>query len=609
MCVALGLSCSTGRNTSSSRAYHELKSRYNIYHNAQKLYDNLIEVQLTSFPENRFELLPFYNSYDVKDKILTGGPFDAVIDKAEKAISKHSISAKPKRDPSKAYSEEYRKWLKKEEFNPFMSQVWLLLGKAHLQNGDYELALSVFSEILKLFSDDIDLTSEAQLYMVRTYTEMNRFFDAQNLIFILQSRNLNGDLKKLFSETYANYLLENKQFEESVPFIKSVIEGEKNIVRKKRFQYLLGQVYLISADYYNAEKSFKELKGLKTPKELRLYADFYQNIFSTAELKKDSITNLLMQNLLTDDINTLSYRVSSDSSNIQTDNNIYVQANSSEPFALYWDAHLKRNTNTPVLTDHTKYEIEREYLKNYSSPHFLILSLSDQSESINELLFQTANLNFSNFRLRTFNITQVRINRRTALRLEPFNSLEDVLNYYHILQTDSIYLNNLPTIITPIIISKENFDILQNNSTLNEYNLFYENEIGIKPEIIIPKDFLQFENNISSMNIEESLSLKTDSIDESNYTRLSPTVIKTSERLKPSEIKLSLEQKASEMMRREDKPASTIDRTKLIKERERLRRERIKQREKELKERQRQREKEIKLREKERDSRVRNNKQ
>ena len=38
-----------------------------------------------------------------------------------------------------------------EEFNPFISNVWLLLGKAHFQNGDYDEALSVFAEIIRIF--------------------------------------------------------------------------------------------------------------------------------------------------------------------------------------------------------------------------------------------------------------------------------------------------------------------------------------------------------------------------------------------------------------------------------------------------------------------------
>ena len=599
LCVLLGLSCSTGRNTPTSRAYHELRTRYNIFHSAQESYNNILDDQLTIVPDNSFELLSVFPSNSVKNKSRTGGPFDIVIDKTEKAISDHSISAKPRRTPAKAYSEDYRKWLKQDEFNPFIYNVWLLLGKAHVQNGDYDQALSVFSETIKIFPDDVNLMSEAQLWMLRTYTEMERFYDAQNLIYILKSRKMPNELNRLFTEFHAHYLLEIKQFTEAIPHVRKAIEGEKNSIRKKRLQFLLGQVYTMTEDYDKAYNSFKDIKRINSPNKLYLNAFAYRQALSSGEQQADSIALLLKQSLIKED-------------SPSEVNNQYIYKDS---FQLYWEANLKRNITNPLQENHPSLELEREFIADKQSPHLLILSPSDESVTINDILYSSANFNFSIFKLRTFNITPIRFNKKDVVKLEPFNSLEDASKYLQLLQSDSIYRSAIPGNITPLIISNENFNILQ-NSTLDDYKIFYESKIDDIPEDISPiktrhhdDSLLHAESEDDKNNVEESLSLEPDSVNEPSTDYLKISDIKISD-IKTSneriiDLKSSLEQKAAKMMQRTIESNSLIDKTEQLKKREQLRNERVKQREKELKERERKRKMEIKQREKERELKLR----
>jgi len=599
LCVLLGLSCSTGRNTPTSRAYHELRTRYNIFHSAQESYNNILDDQLTIVPDNSFELLSVFPSNSVKNKSRTGGPFDIVIDKTEKAISDHSISAKPRRTPAKAYSEDYRKWLKQDEFNPFIYNVWLLLGKAHVQNGDYDQALSVFSETIKIFPDDVNLMSEAQLWMLRTYTEMERFYDAQNLIYILKSRKMPNELNRLFTEFHAHYLLEIKQFTEAIPHVRKAIEGEKNSIRKKRLQFLLGQVYTMTEDYDKAYNSFKDIKRTNSPNKLYLNAFTYRQALSSGEQQADSIALLLKQSLIKED-------------SPSEVNNQYIYKDS---FQLYWEANLKRNITNPLQENHPSLELEREFITDKQSPHLLILSPSDESVTINDILYSSANFNFSIFKLRTFNITPIRFNKKDVVKLEPFNSLEDASKYLQLLQSDSIYRSAIPGNITPLIISNENFNILQ-NSTLDDYKIFYESKIDDIPEDISPiktrhhdDSLLHAESEDDKNYVEESLSLEPDSVNEPSTDYLKISDIKISD-IKTSneriiDLKSSLEQKAAKMMQRTIESNSLIDKTEQLKKREQLRNERVKQREKELKERERKRKMEIKQREKERELKLR----
>src|SRR5690606_3140256 len=137
-----------------TRAYHELTTRYNIYYNADKAYHDMLENQLKNREEDYTTLLPFYPTVAAHNKQLPGGPFDLVVEKTTQAIKEHSISAKPRRDPAQPQTPEFRQWLQQEEFNPFIHKAWLLLGKAHVLNGDYEDALAVFRQIQKLFKQN-----------------------------------------------------------------------------------------------------------------------------------------------------------------------------------------------------------------------------------------------------------------------------------------------------------------------------------------------------------------------------------------------------------------------------------------------------------------------
>lgn len=324
MLMEVALGCSSKRNTYATRAYHELTTRYNIYHNAHKTYDQLLEDQLTTGSINWFEPLSIHQNKIIANKTTPGGLFDGVIDKTTQAIIEHSISSKPQRDPSKAQSAEYRRWLRQEEFNPFIKNTWLLLGKAYVENGDYKEALSVFAEIQRIYPYDIDLISETQLYMLRSYVALKNMYDAKNIIYILQSRNLIPTLTQLYNQEYANYLIYNKEFNKAIPYLIKTIKNEKIFLQKKRLQFLLGQIYLSTGDNENAYNIFKKIKSLKTPPLLNQNASIYQAVISNNSKQNkfynDSLAQIINHNnQLTDNNN---HHTLNDSTNIYTTQSI-----------------------------------------------------------------------------------------------------------------------------------------------------------------------------------------------------------------------------------------------------------------------------------------------
>lgn len=274
--MTLVLGCSNQRNTSASRTYHELTTRYNIYYNAEKAYREILENQLERSEEDYTDLLTFYPGAPTKEKQLPGGPFDVVVEKTTRAIKEHSISAKPRRDPTQPQSPEFRQWLQQEEFNPFIHKAWLLLGKAHLQNGDYEAALAIFRQIQQLFKQDNELITESEIWLLRTYTEMGRDYDAENMLYALQSKTISPHLQDLFTEINAARFVHKKEYTAAIPWLKKSIDREKNFTRKKRLQFLLGQIYSLQGDLEMAQQAFEDVKGLHTPGAINRQATLAQ---------------------------------------------------------------------------------------------------------------------------------------------------------------------------------------------------------------------------------------------------------------------------------------------------------------------------------------------
>ena len=276
ICIVLCVGCSTRKNTPATRAYHAFTTRYNLLFNAEEAYEEILERQSESYADNYSGLLPYFPSTPSAEKSQPGGTFDAVVDKASRAIQEHSVTAKPRRNPTQPQTEAYRQWLRQEEFNPLLKNAWLLLGKAHLQNRDYEEALAVFSHIQRIYKNEADLISETEIWMLRAYTELDRMYDAASIATILKTKVLPKNLNNLFNEAYTQYLLRKEAYAEAIPWLRNTIEKEKNLRQKKRLQFLLGQVYAIVGENEEAYRAFEAVKGLSTPYELSMQATISQ---------------------------------------------------------------------------------------------------------------------------------------------------------------------------------------------------------------------------------------------------------------------------------------------------------------------------------------------
>lgn len=268
--IAAFSSCGGRKNTATSRFYHSLNSRYNIYFNGKTSFDEAMKAMNDGYKENYTEqihMFPISGIYK-EEKSMTGGPFDRAIQKGNKAIKLHSIKEKPKRKPGWQNDPKQVKLQEQEEFNPFMKHCWMLIAESHFYNGDFLAAAVTYSYIARHFSTEPDLVAEARIWQARCYTQLEWFYEVNNILRKLNETGISHKLQDDYNQMYANYLIKNGQVDNAIPYLQSSIKAEKNKRQRSRMRYLLGQLYMESDQNELAYQTFGKLAASSPPYEI-----------------------------------------------------------------------------------------------------------------------------------------------------------------------------------------------------------------------------------------------------------------------------------------------------------------------------------------------------
>ena len=138
MALLLLSACSSTKvNTAQSRFYQAFITRFNVYHNGNEAYKEGVSAQEQAHKDNYMEIIPLFPVSRESTRSAGGGNFDKAIEKSQKAIKLHSIKQKPKKKAGHTLTEEDKQWYAKKEYNPFLHNAWMLMGKAQFQKGEF----------------------------------------------------------------------------------------------------------------------------------------------------------------------------------------------------------------------------------------------------------------------------------------------------------------------------------------------------------------------------------------------------------------------------------------------------------------------------------------
>lgn len=294
-CTVVFFGCSTKKNTPVSRAYHNFTSHYNVYFNAREnlkaglqRIDNTIQDDLT-------RTLQVYKTSDPAAGKAASSEMELAILKCSKLISLHSITRSPGRRSNK--SERYKLFASKGEYNKWVDDSYLLMGKANFFNHDYHRAEENFNFVIRKFPDDVN-RYHAYLWLGRTYAETAQNEKALE-IFNLMERD-GGFPKKLRKElqiAQADYYIKNNDYPQAVTRLKLALQSHFPAKKRLRYHYILAQLLASLDKPAEAADEYRKVLKLKPPYQMAFSAKI-----AALELAQgdDKTTEEELQKLLAD---------------------------------------------------------------------------------------------------------------------------------------------------------------------------------------------------------------------------------------------------------------------------------------------------------------------
>ena len=114
-----------------------------------------------------------------------------------------------------------------------------------------------------------------------------------------------------------------------------------------------------------------------------------------------------------------------------------------------------------------------------TDPYMFVLAYEEGTVNENQLLFEIARYNFSNFMVRNFDIQFVKENGIGMMQVGEFMNYMECYQYMKRLFADERLGKRLEGI--RVLISKPNYELLQNYYSFDDYQQFYEQNLGGLP--------------------------------------------------------------------------------------------------------------------------------
>lgn len=275
--IALGLllflsGCSVEKNTATTRFYHGLTAKYNIYFNGYESYREGIQKIVRGYTDDFSELLRVFENSDQSTVSLVSSNMETAIQKASKLISLKSITARPEVDARKNLTERDKALLEMKEFNDWVDDSYFLIGKARFYKHEFNEAESVFNHCIKE-ANDPRIKTESTIWIARINCERGSYTEAARLL----NETVPGPewpkaLRAFHQMTMADMLIRQKKYAEATEPLKAslgLISGKR---QKYRLTYLLAQLYERTGDSQRAISSYRSVVKMNPPYEVEFNA-------------------------------------------------------------------------------------------------------------------------------------------------------------------------------------------------------------------------------------------------------------------------------------------------------------------------------------------------
>ena len=269
------LQCSTEKNTTIHRGFHNLHAKYNGYFNANEIIKETYNEFLNSRKENYNSILPVFPTPNEAESKSWYAPMDTAYRKCELVIYKHRMPH------TKKGRNRNKEWCK------YIDDNWMTMGRTRYFKKDFPKALKIFQYVENHYKIE-DNFYRSIFWQAKVLIEMKAYDEAEDILLNIlakneeQLKNLKKDSKLKLKDklilalNYENRIdyLENKEplisnqiLSQVYPtladlyiksdFTKKAIENLETAIEDKQKKKFKTRLIFILAQLYHAENNYK----------------------------------------------------------------------------------------------------------------------------------------------------------------------------------------------------------------------------------------------------------------------------------------------------------------------------------------------------------------
>lgn len=239
--LAVVSACSTEKNTPMTRFFHSTTLKYNIFFNGRESYKKGITKINNQNNDNYALILPVFTDSKEENASVANGEMEKAIQKCAKGIKYHSITKKPK-PTGKSLTPKEKEFMAQNEFNKWVDDCYLLMGKAYFIKRDYLQARQNFEYALRQYPNS-KIQPEVAMYLMRTFSEDKKFKEAKETMDKIDGdKKVDKKSEGFYAAVCADYYLKQNKREEAAEKLKQAIEKTKKHKDRLRYIYILAQL-------------------------------------------------------------------------------------------------------------------------------------------------------------------------------------------------------------------------------------------------------------------------------------------------------------------------------------------------------------------------------
>ena len=202
--------CSVEKNTDASRFYNSMTAKYNIYFNGYENYKAGLANIANNHRDDYAEMLNVFEYSDPSTTSLCSSDMERAIQKASKLISLKSITAKPEVKDNRELSDKEKTLLEMKEYNEWVDDSYLLIGKARFYKHEFNEATSLFDYCITN-ANDPEIKTEAAIWLARVYNETGKYNESFRILSELEiNENISKSLRSMYYTTLADLYVNKK---------------------------------------------------------------------------------------------------------------------------------------------------------------------------------------------------------------------------------------------------------------------------------------------------------------------------------------------------------------------------------------------------------------